>query len=69
VYDIAFSFAGTERALAEQIATIVRNAGFNVFFDSFYPEQLWGKDLVAMFDRIYPEGLAVLHYVCLQRIR
>lgn len=53
LYDVAFSFAGTERALAEEIATLVRNAGFKVFYDNFYPEQLWGKDLVALFDRIY----------------
>lgn len=53
IYDVAFSFAGTERALAEEIATLVRDAGFKVFYDSFYPEQLWGKDLVALFDRIY----------------
>ncbi len=24
-----------------------------MFYDNFYPEQLWGKDLVALFDRIY----------------
>jgi len=53
VYDVAFSFAGTERKLAEEIATIVRNAGYKVFYDNFYPEQLWGQDLVATFDRIY----------------
>lgn len=53
LYDVAFSFAGTERALAEEIATLVRNDGFKVFYDNFYPEQLWGKDLVALFDRIY----------------
>ncbi len=52
-YDVAFSFAGTERQLAEEIATIVKDKGFNVFYDSFYPEQLWGKDLVVLFDRIY----------------
>lgn len=52
-YDVAFSFAGTERPLAEEIATIVRESGFSVFYDNFYPEQLWGKDLIATFDRIY----------------
>jgi len=52
-FDVAFSFAGTERQLAEEIATIVRDAGFRVFYDNFYPEQLWGQDLVAKFDRIY----------------
>lgn len=52
-YDVAFSFAGSERLQAEEIATIVRRSGFSVFYDDFYPEQLWGKDLVATFDRIY----------------
>lgn len=52
-YDVAFSFAGTERKIAEEIATAVRDAGFTVFYDNFYPEQLWGQDLAARFDRIY----------------
>lgn len=52
-YDVAFSFAGPERSLAEKIASILRESGFSVFYDNFYPEQLWGKDLVATFDRIY----------------
>lgn len=52
-YDVAFSFAGTERSLAEKIATTLREHGFSVFYDNFYPEQLWGKDLVATFDQIY----------------
>jgi len=28
-------------------------AGFVVFYDNYYPEQLWGKDLVRFFDEIY----------------
>lgn len=52
-YDVAFSFAGTEREIVEIIATRVRDAGFDVFYDNFYPEQLWGEDLAALFDRIY----------------
>lgn len=52
-YDVAFSFAGPERSLAEKIATTLREHGFSVFYDNFYPEQLWGKDLVAKFDRIF----------------
>ena len=31
----------------------MRDAGFEVFYDGFYPEQLWGKDLASFFDRIY----------------
>lgn len=52
-YDVAFSFAGTERPQAEELARLARNAGLVVFYDNFYPEQLWGKNLVDHFDRIY----------------
>ncbi len=52
-FDVAISFAGTERHLAEKLAQIVREAGFEVFYDAFYPEQLWGKDLIEFFDHVY----------------
>jgi hypothetical protein len=52
-YDVAISFAGTERSHAEAVAKFLRSAGLMVFYDDFYPEQLWGKDLAAEFDRIY----------------
>lgn len=52
-YDVAISFAGTERPYAERLAEIVRDAGFRVFYDNYYPDQLWGKDLVVFFDDIY----------------
>jgi hypothetical protein len=28
-------------------------AGYAVFYDNFYPEHLWGKDLAAFLDEIY----------------
>ena len=52
-YDVALSFAGTERPLAEKLATVVRDAGAQVFYDEFYPEHLWGKNLPVYFDRVY----------------
>jgi hypothetical protein len=52
-FDVAISFAGTEREYAKQLAELLRTSGFKVFYDNFYPEQLWGKDLVAFFDRVY----------------
>ena len=52
-YDVALSFAGTEREHAEKLANLVRENGFEVFYDNFYPDQLWGKDLVVFFDQIY----------------
>ena len=52
-FDVAISFAGTERSLAEQLAKILRDADVAVFYDNFYPEQLWGKNLTAFLDDIY----------------
>lgn len=52
-FDVAISFAGTERADAEQLAQRLREQGITVFYDNFYPEHLWGKDLVVLFDGIY----------------
>ena len=42
-FDVAFSFAGTEREHAEELANLVRAAGFRVFYDKFYESELWGK--------------------------
>ncbi len=50
---MAISFAGPQREHAERLATIARDAGFHVFYDNFYPAQLWGKDLPVFFDDIY----------------
>jgi hypothetical protein len=52
-FDVAISFAGPQRSIAEAIATKVRDAGFEVFYDAFYPEQLWGKDLAIFFDDVF----------------
>jgi hypothetical protein len=52
-FDVAVSFAGTERTHAERLASLVKEAGFRVYYDNYYPEQLWGKDLVVFFDDIY----------------
>jgi hypothetical protein len=52
-FDVAISFAGTERELAEKLAESLRAAGIAVFYDDFYPEHLWGKNLTAFLDEIY----------------
>jgi hypothetical protein len=52
-YDVAVSFAGPERHFAETLANALRQEGFTVFYDNFYPEQLWGKDLVVFFDEVF----------------
>ncbi len=55
-YDVSISFASPERPLAERLAQMLRDAGFEVFYDDFYPEQLWGQDLVELFDRVFRTG-------------
>lgn len=52
-FDVAISFAGTEREHAEKLANTLKDAGFSVFYDEFYPEYLWGKNLVDTFDEIF----------------
>ncbi len=52
-FDVAISFAGAERKLAERLSILVRDAGFNVFYDDFYAEVLWGKNLADEFDEIF----------------
>lgn len=52
-FDVAISFAGTERDLAEKLAQLLQAAGVTVFYDNFYPEHLWGKNLTAFLDEIY----------------
>jgi hypothetical protein len=52
-FDVAISFAGTERESAQKLAEILREAGYAVFYDDFFPEQLWGKNLAIFFDEIF----------------
>jgi hypothetical protein len=52
-FDVAISFAGSEREFAEKLAERLRAAGIIVFYDNFYPEHLWGKNLTAFLDEIY----------------
>lgn len=52
-YDVAISFAGTERPWAQGLAEAVQTAGYRVFYDEFYPELLWGKDLAVFFAEVY----------------
>lgn len=52
-FDVAISFAGTEREYARQLAEQLKAAGFSVFYDDFYPDQLWGKNLTSFFDEVF----------------
>ena len=52
-YDFALSFAGEDRFYVSQVAEYIHKRGFDVFYDSFFDVELWGKDLIAEFDKIY----------------
>jgi hypothetical protein len=52
-YDVAISFAGSERKLAEKLATLLRQEGIVPFYDRFYEDRTWGEDLAVYFDDVF----------------
>ena len=50
-YDVALSFAGEQRGFVQDVATALRHAGVEVFYDDF--EDLWGKDLTKEFENVF----------------
>jgi hypothetical protein len=55
-YDVAISFAGENRRFAEAVATGLKEAGVNVFYDDFYASDLWGEDLSVSLRKVYHEA-------------
>jgi hypothetical protein len=54
-YQVAFSFAGTEREIVKRIVTVVEAAGYTVFFDEKWKSTIWGRDLAVFLDQVYRE--------------
>lgn len=54
-YDIAISFAGEDRPVAEKFASLLVTKGFNVFYDEYERANLWGKDLYVHLSKIYKD--------------
>jgi hypothetical protein len=52
-FDLAISFAGEDRTIAEQIATQLEDRGFRVFYDEFFRDTLWGKNLQEYLGEVY----------------
>lgn len=52
-YDIAISFAGEDRLVAESIAEKLKKGGIRVFYDSYEKATLWGKDLYEHLNDVY----------------
>jgi hypothetical protein len=55
-FDVALSFAGEDRPVVEQFATLMRAAGKRVFYDTFEQANLWGKDLYQYLHKVYQEN-------------
>lgn len=55
-YDIAISFAGEDRLVAERIASALSKLKVRVFYDEFEKADLWGKDLYQHFQKIYRDA-------------
>jgi hypothetical protein len=54
-FDVAISFAGEDRELAEKIATILKEKQVSVFYDSFEKADIWGKNLYDYLSSVYGE--------------
>jgi hypothetical protein len=52
-YDIALSFAGEDRIIAEEIFDALTEEGVRVFYDDNEQAELWGKDLFDYLSDIY----------------
>lgn len=52
-YDIAISFAGENRPVADEIAEGLAKVGLSVFYDKYAEADLWGKDLFTHLQDVY----------------
>lgn len=52
-YDVAFSFAGEDRAYVDQVASHLQRKGLRVFYDKYEQVSLWGKDLYEHLQDVY----------------
>lgn len=55
IYDVAISFAGEDRPVAEKLAASLVSAGLNVFYDEYEQANLWGKDLYVHLSKVYKD--------------
>ena len=52
-YDVALSFAGEDREVAEEFANLLRAKNRRVYYDEYQPAELAGRDLAAHVAEIY----------------
>ena len=52
-FDVAITFAGPDRKIAEDIAQLLTKSNVKVFYDAFETGELWGEDLYSYLAEIY----------------
>ena len=52
-YDVVLSFAGEQRNYVEEVSKYLEENNINYFYDENNKAELWGKNLIEEFDRIY----------------
>lgn len=52
-YDVALSFAGSDREYVEQVADALKAHDLSIFYDRDQQAALWGEDLVELLDAVY----------------
>lgn len=52
-YHVTLSFAGENRQDVEELAKLLRDSGYKVFYDKYEQAQLWGENLYDYFSEIY----------------
>jgi len=52
-YDVALSFAGEDRIVADELAELLVNRKVTVFYDLYEQAQFWGKDLYQHLQIVY----------------
>ena len=55
-FDVALSFAGEDRGIAQSLATGLRAKSLRVFYDMFYQSDLVGEDLSRLLAMIYSQA-------------
>jgi hypothetical protein len=54
-WEVALSFAGTQRPYVERVAAALKARGVRIFFDADEAVRMWGKDLAEALTAVYAE--------------
>ncbi|MET9225420.1 toll/interleukin-1 receptor domain-containing protein [Lentzea sp. NPDC003310] len=57
-YDVAVSFSGAQRELAENYVRACEALGLSVFYDRNVSARMWGRNFITEFRKIYGQGIA-----------